>query len=187
MPTTLSEPCAANNQRMRSRDKVKTELYLYQSHFRVILFQPEIPQNTGNIARTCAATHVPLHLVEPLGFQLTDRYLKRAGLDYWPYVDLTVHPSCEAVREQLAHSRWVYFSSHAHRSYFDFAFQPGDCLVFGSETRGLPAPVLAGEQETVLQIPVDKTRVRSLNLSSAVGIVLFEALRQSALLEKRSI
>jgi len=187
MPTILSEPFVKNNEQMRNCDKVRTESDFHQPNFRVILFQPEIPQNTGNIARTCAATRIPLHLVEPLGFQLSDRHLKRAGLDYWPYVDLTVHPSLESLREEFPRSRWVYFSSHAQRSYFDFSFQTGDCLVFGSETRGLPAQMLASEHEQVLQIPVDRTRVRSLNLSSAVGIVLFEALRQSALQDKRSI
>lgn len=148
---------------------------------RVILYQPEIPQNTGNIARTCAATHVPLHLIEPLGFKLDDRHLKRAGLDYWPHVDLRVHPSFAALHRELPEGRWVYFSTHAHRCYYDFCFQPGDCLVFGSETRGLPAEILTQEKERVLRIPVDTTRVRSLNLSTSVGIVLFEALRQLTL------
>lgn len=187
MPTISSGPFARNNEQMDVCGKARTDLDFHQPSFRVILFQPEIPQNTGNIARTCAATHVPLHLVEPLGFQLSDRHLKRAGLDYWPFVDLKVHPSLEALRQELPNSRWIYFSSHARRPYFDFSFQTGDCLVFGSETRGLPEQMLAGGGEQILQIPVDRTRVRSLNLSSAVGIVLFEALRQSVMLDKRSI
>lgn len=187
MPTILSGPFAKNKERMGAYGKARTDLDFHQPNFRVILFQPEIPQNTGNIARTCAATHVPLHLVEPLGFQLSDRYLKRAGLDYWPYVDLKVHPSLDALQQDLPNSRWIYFSSHAQRPYFDFLFKAGDCLVFGSETRGLPQQMLVEGDERVLQIPVDKTRVRSLNLSSAVGIVLFEALRQSVMLDKRSI
>lgn len=148
---------------------------------RVILYQPEIPQNTGNIARTCAATHVPLHLVEPLGFRLDDRHLKRAGLDYWPHVDLRVHPSLAALHDELPENRWVYFSTHAQRCYYDFCFRPGDCLVFGSETRGLPTAILAQEADRVLRIPVDANRVRSLNLSTSVGIALFEALRQLTL------
>lgn len=148
---------------------------------RVILYQPEIPQNTGNIARTCAATHVPLHLIEPLGFKLDDRHLKRAGLDYWPHVDLRIHASLAALHGELPASRWVYFSTHAHRCYYDFCFQSGDCLVFGSETCGLPAAILAEATDRVLRIPVDTARVRSLNLSTSVGIVLFEALRQLTL------
>lgn len=148
------------------------------SPLHVVLYQPEIPQNTGNIARTCAATHTPLHLVEPLGFQITDRYLKRAGLDYWPHVELKIHPNVQALREELVQGRWVYFSSHAARPYYDFEFLPDDCLVFGSETRGLPREWLGSGQEPALNIPIDRAKVRSLNLSTAVGIVLFEALRQ---------
>jgi len=149
---------------------------------RVILHEPEIPQNAGNIARTCAATHTPLHLVEPLGFRLTDRHLKRAGLDYWPHVLLKVHPSLEKLRQDLPHGRWIYFSTRADRLYHDFSFLPGDCLVFGSETRGLPEDLLKSESERVLRIPVDRTRVRSLNLATTVGVALFEAMRQLALL-----
>lgn len=164
-----------------------TESVTGKPNLRVILYQPEIPQNTGNIARTCAATHIPLHLVEPLGFQLSDRHLKRAGLDYWPHVNLRVHSNYDALRSEITHGRWVYFSTHAHRCYYDFCFQPGDCLVFGSETRGLPAEILEREQERLLQVPVDRTLVRSLNLATTVGIVLFEALRQFAFHHNKSI
>ncbi|GLI34025.1 tRNA (cytidine(34)-2'-O)-methyltransferase [Desulforhabdus amnigena] len=146
----------------------------------VVLYQPEIPQNTGNIARTCAATHTPLHLVEPLGFRLTDRYLKRAGLDYWPYVNLRVHPDLETLREALFPNRWVYFSAHARRPYYEFQFLPGDCLVFGAEAKGLPCELLESDPDRVLKIPLDRTRVRSLNLATTVGVALFEALRQLA-------
>lgn len=145
---------------------------------RVVLHQPEIPQNTGNIARTCAATHTPLHLIEPVGFKLSDRYLKRAGLDYWPHVRLEVHPSLEVLRSRLSPCRLVYFSTHGRQPYYDFEYLPGDCLVFGSETRGLPGALLDAEPEQVLKIPIDTARVRSLNLSTTVGIALFEALRQ---------
>lgn len=145
---------------------------------RVVLYQPEIPQNTGNVARTCAATHTPLHLVEPLGFSITDRHLKRAGLDYWPHVSLRVHPHMESLRQELYHCRWVCFSTHSHRAYYEYSFAPGDCLVFGSESTGLPRVLLESEPDYVLKIPIDRSRVRSLNLSTAVGIVLFEALRQ---------
>jgi tRNA (cytidine/uridine-2'-O-)-methyltransferase len=151
-----------------------------KSALHVILYQPEIPQNTGNVARTCAATHTPLHLIEPLGFRLSDRYLKRAGLDYWPHVSLKIHSSFEAMRREMAPSRMVYFSAHASRPYFDFHFLPGDCLVFGSETRGLPHEVHDFDADQIVQIPIDRSRVRSLNLATSVGAALFEALRQLA-------
>jgi tRNA (cytidine/uridine-2'-O-)-methyltransferase len=146
----------------------------------VALYQPEIPQNTGNVARTCAATHTPLHLVGPLGFRLSDRYLKRAGLDYWPHVLLKVHASMEALRKELVSSRMVYFSAHASRCYYEFRFLPGDCLVFGSETKGLPEEIRDCESDRILQIPIDRSRVRSLNLATCVGAAVFEALRQLA-------
>ena len=147
----------------------------------VVLYQPEIPQNTGNVARTCAATQTPLHLVEPLGFSLGDRYLKRAGLDYWPAVPLHVHPDVEALRKELPSHRWVCFSTRARRVYYEFDFLPGDCLLFGPETRGLPEDILAWEPDNVLKIPIDNSRVRSLNLATTVGVALFEAIRQLAL------
>lgn len=145
---------------------------------RVVLYQPEIPQNTGNVARTCAATHTPLHLVEPLGFRITDRHLKRAGLDYWPHVTLTVHPDIESLYRSLPDARWVLFSTHARRSVYDFEFEPGDCLVFGCETGGLPKELLDQAPMNVLQIPIDRSQVRSLNLATSVGVALFEAMRQ---------
>lgn len=145
----------------------------------VALFQPEIPQNAGNIARTCAATHTHLHFIEPLGFRLTDRYLKRAGLDYWPHVRLSVHSDLDAFRFKLGNSRWIYLSARSSIPYHQFQFQAGDCLLFGPETRGLPPDLLeSAPPEHVLQIPIDRNRVRSLNLSTSVGIVLYEALRQ---------
>ena len=147
----------------------------------VVLYQPEIPQNTGNVARTCAATGTPLHLVEPLGFSLEDRYLKRAGLDYWPVVSLHVHPNVEALRRELASCRWVCFSTRAQRVYYDFEFLPGDCLLFGSETAGLPECMLSLEPDNVLKIPIERSRVRSLNLATTVGVALFEAMRQLTL------
>lgn len=148
------------------------------SPLRVVLHQPRIPQNTGNIARTCAATRTPLHLVEPLGFRITDRHVKRAGLDYWPHVELRVHPDLPSLREALGGCRWVCFSARARKRYCDFAFLPGDCLIFGSETEGLPGPLLESQPENVVTIPIDRSRVRSLNLSTAVGVALFEAFRQ---------
>ncbi|NSW85368.1 MAG: tRNA (cytidine(34)-2'-O)-methyltransferase [Syntrophobacteraceae bacterium] len=149
-----------------------------KSLLQVILYQPEIPQNTGNIARTCAATQTPLHLVEPLGFRISDRYLKRAGLDYWPHVRMRVHSCLEDLRRELPASRFVRFSAHARRSCYKFQFEPGDCLVFGSETRGLPKELLELETDCVVRIPINRARVRSLNLATCVGVALFEALRQ---------
>ena len=122
--------------------------------------------------------NTPLHLVEPLGFRITDRHLKRAGLDYWPHVALTVHPDLDALRRELSCCRWVCFSSRSRLSYYEFKFRPGDCLVFGPETTGLPADLLESMPERVLQIPLDRNRVRSLNLATTVGVALFEALRQ---------
>lgn len=144
----------------------------------VVLYQPEIPQNAGNIARTCAATHTPLHLVEPLGFRLSDRYLKRAGLDYWPHVQLAVHENMDDLRRDFPMGRWVYFSTRGAVGLYDFRFRAGDCLVFGPETRGLPLDLLNDGSGQVVGVPMDRARVRSLNLATTVGVALFEALRQ---------
>jgi tRNA (cytidine/uridine-2'-O-)-methyltransferase len=145
----------------------------------LVLVNPQIPPNTGNIARTCAATRTHLHLVGPLGFEITDRYLKRAGLDYWPYVSLTIHPSIEAFidfrRQQPG--RWVGFSVKGTCSHFKFQFQPDDWLLFGSETSGLPTQILGCCDETVY-IPMSEPGVRSLNLSVSAAVGLFEAYRQ---------
>jgi tRNA (cytidine/uridine-2'-O-)-methyltransferase len=144
----------------------------------VVLYEPEIPQNTGNIARTCAATHTPLYLVGPLGFSISDKYLKRAGLDYWPYVRMKQYPDFGAARSDMGPSRLVYFSAHAATPLYDFSFRPGDRLIFGPETRGLPDELVVAYPGDMINIPIDRARVRSLNLSTAVGIALFEALRQ---------
>jgi tRNA (cytidine/uridine-2'-O-)-methyltransferase len=144
----------------------------------VLLYQPEIPQNTGNIARTCAATHTPLYLVGPLGFRITDKLLKRAGLDYWPHVRMKLYPDFDAAYIDMELSRLVYFSARAPMLYYDFSFRAGDCLVFGPETSGLPEKLLASYPGDVVKVPIDRARVRSLNLATTVGIVLFEALRQ---------
>lgn len=144
----------------------------------LVLHEPEIPPNTGNVARLCAAMDVPLHLVEPLGFSLEDRYLKRAGLDYWPHVRLQVWPDWQHFREQLApQARLVMSSSKRGQAYCDFAFQPGDCIVLGPETRGLPLALL-DEARHLVRIPL-RGAVRSLNMATAAGILLCEALRQT--------
>jgi tRNA (cytidine/uridine-2'-O-)-methyltransferase len=144
----------------------------------VVLFAPEIPPNTGSIARLCAATLTPLHLIEPLGFKIDDRHLKRAGLDYWEFVDLTVHKSWEAFVRRRADKRLLFFSKRATQSYTQARYQEDDFLVFGPETRGLPAELLAAHPQRCYCIPMLAAGVRSLNLSNAVSIVLYEGLRQ---------
>ncbi len=144
----------------------------------VALWEPEIPPNTGNIARLCAATGAALHLIGRLGFRLDDRSLRRAGLDYWPALDLHRHADLAAFDLELAGTRVFCFSAHAAIPYTRAAYQPGDCLLFGGESRGLPPGVLNRWPERTLCIPMPAGKVRSLNLATAVGIVLYEALRQ---------
>ena len=146
---------------------------------RVALVEPEIPPNTGNIARLCAATHTPLHIVGVTGFRLDDRAVRRAGLDYWPEVLLHRHSSLTDLHESLPSSRFLYLTTKADRSYTDWAFDQGDCLVFGRETRGLPEEVLKVNWDRCLTIPILNPKIRSLNLATAVGVVLYEALRQT--------
>ncbi|HEY9696433.1 MAG TPA: tRNA (cytidine(34)-2'-O)-methyltransferase [Trichocoleus sp.] len=145
----------------------------------VVLVHPQIPPNTGNIARTCAATGTPLHLVGPLGFEISDRYLKRAGLDYWPYVDLHYHPSLKdfIASYQQQTGRWIGFSKSGSSNYAALQYRADDWLLFGCETLGLPAEVLDACHETAY-IPMAQPMVRSLNLSVSVAIGLFEARRQ---------
>ena len=144
----------------------------------VVLFEPEIPPNTGSIARLCAAALTPLHLIEPLGFKIDDKHLKRAGLDYWEFVDLRVHKSWDEFISHNGLKRLLYFSKRAAQSYTRALFQPEDYLVFGPETRGLPAEMLAADETCCYRIPMMGSGVRSLNLSNAVSIVLYEGLRQ---------
>ena len=144
----------------------------------IVLLQPEIPPNTGSIARLCAATLTPLHLVEPLGFKIDDKHLKRAGLDYWEFVDLRVHPSWEAFLSQVSGKNLLYFSKRAIQSYTKARYREDDYLVFGPETRGLPQELLDRNLERSYCIPMMGAGVRSLNLSNAVSIILYEGLRQ---------
>jgi tRNA (cytidine/uridine-2'-O-)-methyltransferase len=146
----------------------------------VALVEPEIPPNTGNVARLCAAAYVPLHIVGVTGFRMDDRAVRRAGLDYWPEVQLSRHAHLEDLYQSLPTARFVYLTTKADRSYTDWVFQPDDCLVFGRETRGLPEDLLRANRENCLRIPIRNPNVRSLNLATAVGIVLYEALRQTA-------
>jgi len=140
------------------------------------LIEPQIPPNTGNIARLCAATETSLHLIEPLGFSIDDADLRRAGVDYWDAVDWWVHPSWRHFREAIARERCWYFSAHGTRSLWDAEIPDGACLVFGNETQGLPARILEKHPERVYRIPMTGA-VRSLNLATAAGIVLYDVLR----------
>jgi tRNA (cytidine/uridine-2'-O-)-methyltransferase len=146
---------------------------------KVVLVHPQIPPNTGNIARTCAATGTELHLVGPLGFEISDRYLKRAGLDYWPFVKLHYHIDLATFQtyHQRHAGRWIGFSTSGQCSYVQFQYQSDDWLLFGSETEGLPRDLLKTCDETVY-IPMAEPQVRSLNLSVSVAVGLFEARRQ---------
>ena len=150
--------------------------------FHIVLVEPEIPPNTGNIARLCGATGTVLHLVGKLGFSTEDRYLKRAGLDYWSEVDIHYWPDLAALQEAYPEGRFVYTSKKAARSYLNLQFQAGDFIVFGKETKGLPEELIDANPETSVRIPIIG-RVRSLNLSTSAGIVLYEALRQTGALE----
>jgi tRNA (cytidine/uridine-2'-O-)-methyltransferase len=144
----------------------------------VVLVQPEIPPNTGSIARLCAATLSPLHLIEPLGFKIDDKHLKRAGLDYWPFVDVRIHKSWAAFIASTPAKQLLYFSKRAVKSYTEAHYQENYYLVFGPETRGLPQDLLDANAESSYRIPMAGAGVRSLNLSNAVSIVLYEGLRQ---------
>lgn len=149
--------------------------------FHVALVEPEIPPNTGNIARLCAATFTELHIVGVTGFRMDDRTLKRAGLDYWNEVKLHRHIYLERLYQALPDSRFLYLTTKTDKLYTDFQFQDNDCFVFGRETRGLPEDLLKANWENCLTIPMPNKNVRSLNLATSVAIVLYEALRQSRL------
>jgi tRNA (cytidine/uridine-2'-O-)-methyltransferase len=142
----------------------------------VVLVEPEIPPNTGNIARMCAATGCALHLIEPLGFQIDDRALKRAGLDYWPAVRLVVHPSLDAFLAAFPVARCWWVETTGAAPYASATFALGDALVFGKETGALPPALLAAHRERTLRIPMRGEAVRSINLSTAAGIVTYAAL-----------
>ena len=144
----------------------------------VALLEPEIPPNTGNIARLCAATNTALHIVGVTGFRMDDRTLKRSGLDYWGEVKLARHVDLDELTAALPDSRFVYLTTKTDRPYHQWQFRSGDCLVFGRETRGLPADLLAANPDRCLTIPMPNENVRSLNLATSVGIVLYEAIRQ---------
>ena len=146
----------------------------------IVLVNPEIPQNTGNIARTCAATGSVLHLIEPLGFSLADKYLKRAGLDYWRLMEYHVWPDIESFLSAHPQACMHFASTKAPRGHYEAAYQDGDYLVFGCETRGLPENLLERVYDRCVRIPM-RQEARSLNLSNSVAIVLYEALRQTGI------
>ena len=146
--------------------------------FNIVLVEPEIPQNAGNIARTCAATGTRLHMVRPLGFEVSDKYLKRAGLDYWNLVEICYYDSFDELLKKYPEGRFFYFTTKGRHRHSDVAFRDGDFLVFGKETKGLPEELLLSREEECLRIPM-RGAARSLNLSNSVAIALYEALRQN--------
>lgn len=146
--------------------------------FHIVLVEPEIPQNAGNIARTCAATQTALHMIRPLGFEVSDKYLKRAGLDYWNLVDISYYDSFDELRARYPEGRFFYFTTKGRKRHSDQAFQDGDFLVFGKETKGLPEELLMQNPDRCLRLPM-RAEARSLNLGNSVAVALYEALRQT--------
>ena len=146
----------------------------------IVLVHPQLPNNTGNIGRLCVATNSTLHLVAPLGFELSDKKLKRAGLDYWPHLTYHRYQNFEAFEQANAGANLVFFSSNVERPHWEYAFKENDFLVFGCEEIGLPADIIEANRESCFTIPLHNKKVRSLNLSNAVAIVLFEAMRQAS-------
>lgn len=153
-------------------------MILEKENLNIVLFQPEIPQNTGNIARTCVLTNCKLHLIKPLGFSLDEKHLRRAGLDYWKDLDITLYDSYEELREKYKDSTFYFSSTHGDNYYDDVKFKSGDFIVFGRESCGLPDYIREANAETCIRVPMVKTTTRSLNLSNTVAIVAYEGIRQ---------
>ena len=168
------------NEQMRhsERKRVELEFQWPEVPLNIVLVEPSIPPNTGNISRLCAATGASLHLVEPLGFDLSEKQVRRAGLDYWDSVDLHTYPNLGTFFEQNPDGNKYFFSTAGNQSYSEVAYAPGDYLIFGNETAGLPDDLLSAHPEQVCNIPIKLDCVRSLNLSNCAAIVLYEALRQ---------
>jgi tRNA (cytidine/uridine-2'-O-)-methyltransferase len=145
----------------------------------IVLVEPEIPPNTGSIARLCGATNSVLHLIHPLGFSTSDKYLKRAGLDYWEYVDIRYWDSFEQFLEAQEETNLYFLTTKTDRSYVDAPFKPGDYLVFGKETKGLPEETLNLYADRCFTLPMPNPNIRSLNLAMTAGIVLYDAIRKS--------
>ena len=147
--------------------------------FHVVLVEPEIPPNTGNISHTCAITGAKLHLVKPLGFSIDDKAVKRAGLDYWDHLDLEVHDSLDAFLQKYGKKKLYLATTHGGVRYIDVHFEAGSFILFGRETAGLPKDLIAAHPDTAIRIPMgNHSDLRSLNLSNAAAVVLYEALRQ---------
>jgi len=146
--------------------------------FNIVLIEPEIPQNTGNIVRTCAATGAALHLIRPLGFEVSDKYLKRAGLDYWRFVNINYYDSFNELYEKNSSSAFYFFTSKGRTIHSDAHYKDGDFLVFGKETAGIPEELLIKHKETCVRMPMMEN-IRCLNLSNAVAVAVYEALRQT--------
>lgn len=148
--------------------------------FNIVLVEPEIPQNTGNIARTCAATGTALHLVKPLGFSIDDKHLKRAGLDYWPYVNITVYESLDDFMKQHENDKLYLATTKGTQTYADVKYEDGCYILFGKETQGLPKDFIREHADTAIRIPMgEEVNLRSLNLSNSAAIIIYEALRQT--------
>lgn len=144
----------------------------------IVLFQPEIPQNTGNIGRTCVLTNSTLHLIKPLGFSLDEKQLRRAGLDYWPHLNLEIHESYEELRNKYKNANFYFSTTKGNKYYTDVKYKEGDFIVFGRESSGLPDDIRNSNYDNLIRVPMINTTTRSLNLSNTVAIVAFEALRQ---------
>nr|WP_321229980.1 tRNA (cytidine(34)-2'-O)-methyltransferase [uncultured Psychroserpens sp.] len=144
----------------------------------IVLFEPEIPNNTGNIGRLALATGSKLHLVKPFGFEISDSRLKRAGLDYWQHLDVIIYESIEAFFSKNKDAKFAFFSSHGEQSHWDIKFEENLFLVFGKESAGLPKSIIETYKEQLYKIPLYSEHIRSLNLANAVGIVTYEGLRQ---------
>ena len=151
------------------------------AHFNLVLVHPEIPQNTGAIGRLCVSTGTRLHLIKPLGFSLEDKYVRRAGMDYWPHLDLVIHESWEAFLEANPDARMWFFSTKGARCFWEREYQDGDFFVFGSESSGLPAALYERYRDRLCLIPMDGDFYRSLNLANSAAVALYEGLRQTAL------
>lgn len=152
-----------------------------KNFFNIVLHNPEIPQNAGNIARMCVANDLKLHFVEPMGFELSDRYLKRAALDYWQYLDHQIHASWDEFLKTIEADKSLWFlTTKSNHSYWDAEFKAGDYLVFGAETKGLPQEIRESDAGKAITIPMSSENSRSLNLASSVQTVYYEAYRQNS-------
>jgi len=147
-------------------------------NFNIVLYEPEIPANTGNIGRICVGVNARLHIVKPMKFLLTDHHVKRAGLDYWNKLELVMHDSWQDFLEYAQAGRKIYFSTKADKNYTDFDFLPGDYLIFGPETRGIPMRILKKNWDNCCRIPMSD-KIRSINLSNSVAVAVYEAIRQT--------